>query len=357
MFRSLLLCALFAAPLFAQTTPAPIIVYNAASHLNPIAPGSFVSVDVRLIGNATPDLTVDLTTSDGAKVRLATIAAPTPADVVNTTEVWVVIPPNASLGSAVVTATMGGVAYDTTINIRSTGPGIFTAAYNGAGPAVALNYPSTPNALTSAAVPNGIVSLFATGLNGATAADVIVGIGTQAVTPLYAGPQGQPGLDQINFVIPSTPIGCYIPLTISVRGSVSNIATLSVNHDPYACAHPLGLSYSQMKTLDAGGTILLASLSLAAADNSGANQPVSAEGAAFYVVLAYSRHVAGYSGLQGVPPQQQLWGQSSSSCSTPSLVNVTSGPGTRTDIFSAGAIALAGPSGKQLQLNQNAQLS
>ncbi len=354
MSRSFLLCVLLTAPLFSQATSPSIKVSNAASRYNSLAPGSFAAVDVGAIGNVTPDITVNLTTNDGVGVRLTPIAPPTAPGVVNTTEVWVVIPPNARLGSALITTTMGGVAYNSFINLRSTAPGIFTAAYNGIGPALALNYPSTPNALTSAAVPNGIVTLFATGLNGVTAADVIVNVANvanQGFNPLYAGPQGQPGLDQINFVLPpNTPIGCYIPVTILVRGGGTNTTTLSVNHDPYACAHPLGLSYSQLKTLDAGGTINLARLIIDAADNTAASQP-SLESASLNFSAAFARDVAAVSGIQGVPLDRQAGGPNV--CYLLPIPNGgVAGSGSRTDVFPAGTIAL-GQGGKQLQLNQN----
>jgi uncharacterized protein (TIGR03437 family) len=359
MLRSFLFFALFTAPLFAQSNPSPTIsVYNAASRYNVAAPGSFAAINVGAIGSVTPDLTVDLTTSDGAKARLNTIAPPTAPGQINTTEVWVVVPKTAPLGTAAFTTTMGGVAYAKNVNIRATAPGIFTAAYNGIGPALALNYPSTPNALTSAAVPGGIVTLFATGLNGVTAANVIMQIGNfanQGFTPLYAGPQGEPGLDQINFVLPAnTPIGCYIPVTFLLhgdgRGGGANTTTLSVNTDPYACAHPLGLSYSQLKTLDAGGTINLARLVIAAADNTASSQP-SLESSSLNFSAAFARDVAAVSGIQGVPLDRQAGGPNS--CYLLPIPNGgVAGSGSPTGVFPAGTIAL-GQGGKQLQLNQN----
>ncbi len=99
------------------------------------------------------------------------------------------------------------------------------------------------NALTAAAVPDRFVSLYATGLNGALTADVTVDVAGQTVPAHYAGPQATSGMDQINFIVPKNAyLGCYVPVTIRVRGVESNPLTLSINSDPFACAHPLGLS-------------------------------------------------------------------------------------------------------------------
>jgi hypothetical protein len=79
---------------------------------------------------------------------------------------------------------------------------------------------------------------------------------------------------------------------LHVRGVVSNRTSIPINSDPYACAHPLGISYGDLKTLDAGGTIPLGLLE------------ISDNGAYFSVVNAGARVAAMHAGEQLFPEQR-----------------------------------------------------
>ncbi len=172
---------------------------------------------------------------------------------------WAVLPKDAPDGMFFVTLIRQGVRYTGNLVVERTAPALFTIDYSSVGPALAISYGGAEprrNGLTSAAVPERFVSLYATGLNEAKVSDVTVDIAGQTVPAVYAGPQGTPGLDQINFIVPKNAyLGCYVPVTIRVRGIASNTATLSIHSDPFACAHPWGLSYADLKTLDADGYI------------------------------------------------------------------------------------------------------
>jgi hypothetical protein len=245
----------------------------------------------------------------------------------------------------VIATTVNGVTFNNSIQIVATAPALFTKSYSSFGPALALNHPSTINGLTTAAVPNGIVSLFATGLNGARTSDVTVEFAGQTITPLYAGPQGQPGLDQINFAVPAnTTLGCYVPVAIRVRGVLSNQTTISVNSDPFACGHPLGLSYSDLRTLDAGGNIRLARLTVNRENITA--QPWN-EGAGFVVTVSPASSVALYSGVQTAPSQ-------TFSCYVATLGatgGVFVGAANAGGPLPAGTVTLDGPGGKHLDLS------
>lgn len=346
--RSLLLCTLLPVALLAQPVIPNTDVRNAASPFLPIAQGSYASItSYSLAGPIPPDAIVTLTTADGVGTHLTTIVPPSASPQFPLTELWVVIPPSTSLGPAVIAITMNGITYNNSIQIVATAPALFTKYYSGFGPALALNHPSTINGLTTAAVPNSIVSLFATGLNGARTSDVTVEFAGQTIAPLYAGPQGQAGLDQINFALPNNPpLGCYIPVAIRVRGILSNQTTISVNSDPFACGHPLGLSYSDLRTLDAGGNIRLARLTLSRENIT--TQPWN-ESAGFTVAVAPAATVAIYSGVQ--TPASQTF-----SCYVASLgvagaafrgaASVGGGP------LLIGKVTLDGPGGKQLNFAQ-----
>jgi uncharacterized protein (TIGR03437 family) len=258
--------------------------------------------------------------------------------------VWAVIPHDAPLGEAVVTLIQNRERTATTISVRATAPGVFGMG-GPSGPALALNYGGAQpvrNGLTTAAVPDGYVALFATGLNGAAAQDVSVVIAGQAVPAVFAGPQGSPGLDQVNFVVPrDVYMGCYVPVALRVRGVVSNAVTLSINRDPYACAHPLGLTYSELRTLDAGGRISLAELSISGSLNKG----IWMESAGLPIFEADSAVVALTAGPQ--MPDAEYFGCRPASFGLAGSVRVL-----RPFPFGTPPMILTGPGGERLELTR-----
>ncbi|MEI9815348.1 MAG: hypothetical protein WDO18_23055 [Acidobacteriota bacterium] len=341
MRRAFILIALCAPALWAPPHIPLLWARNAASGGTSVAPGSFVWVEVMDGGNFDLDgMYVNLATQ-GTDIQLVPFLPPSAVEGVRyPQQVWIQIPATAPLGAASLSVRHATYQYlyDMSIEITATAPGIFTNDYRGGGPARALNAPATPNALTSAAVPGGTVMLFATGLNGAGTADVVVELAGKTIAPLYAGPQGQPGVDQINFVIPKDPqMGCYVPVTIRARGVLSNRATLAINGDPFACAHPLGLSYSEMKTLDGGGSVPLARLWIRRVSD---QEPP--DGAVMDFPVANARTIALLAGEQ-MPDAQRF------SC----LANgVYADPSIAQALDAGPTLLLAGPSGHQLALRR-----
>lgn len=336
-----LLLFLSAVIVFAQPPfpPFGVGVRNAANNSSKdVAPGAFISITTTapelqsLVGVA-----VMMRYQPGDPFRpLSTFPAP------NGVGVWAVVPNDAPLGDFWVTLIRGDVLYTDYVIVRREAPGLFTQNYSGFGPALALNYlggAPTRNALTAAAVPDRTVALFASGLNNARAADVTVDIAGQTVPANYAGPQGTPGLDQINFVVPkSAYLGCYVPVAVRVRGVVSNNATLSINTDTFACAHPLGLAYGDLKTLDAGGSIPLANLSLSVIQR---DNNLLSERAGFLLTPADAATTALYSGVQ-VPDSAILTCGPSSVVGAVGIVQGLVGD--------AGPITLLGPRGQELDM-------
>src|SRR5262249_51053189 len=86
------------------------------------------------------------------------------------------------------------------------------------------------------------------------------------IAPAYAGPSpGFPGVDQINFQIPpglDAPDGCYVSVVVRTGDSVSNTASIAKTSGPGVCAHPFGLSASELSTLDSGGRIVFGAVRL-----------------------------------------------------------------------------------------------
>ncbi len=258
-----LTCALAGFPII---DVGPPLAVNAANGRTDVTPGSYLSVSRR----SGPLLTFDsvdyqnyfaeLVTSDGAVRRLTPLRSPAKPPV---TALWFVIPANAPLGQATValkqktdSGEVNAIPGEAPIRIVATSPGLFTKSYRVSGPVLATGAGLAHIALTNASVPGQQIAMYATGLGGAKTADVTVEVAGKPTSAVFAGAQGVPGLDQINFIVPTdAQFGCYVPLAIRVRGVLSNTVALSINDNPKGCAHPLGLSYNDMVALDAGQSI------------------------------------------------------------------------------------------------------
>ena len=329
-------------------SPSPFFaVRNAATYANCAAPGSFVTVSFfspTLTAPAPEDTTLELVTSNGQTFRLSV----RPREVSDRrSTLWAVIPKDAALGTASATLYEKNTRLASTVlEIAAAAPGLFSRDYSSFGPALAYSYYSyydgfdfRVNALTAAAIPDHFVALFATGLNGARESDVVVEVAGQPASVTYAGPHSIPGLDQINFLMPKNPyLGCYVPVIIRVRGIVSNEVTLSINSDRYDCAHPLGLSYSDLVTLDAGGFVPLAELGVYGNYVPGTGW---AESAQFLPSYATASSVFFAAGTQ-LPDSAYL------SCS---VTELSVGGAVRSGLFGSNAFAtLSGPDGQQALL-------
>jgi uncharacterized protein (TIGR03437 family) len=263
---SLILAAASTLSAFPNILQPPLAV-NAATGKTSLSPGSYLSVTPTLGPALTFTATnyqnyfVELLTSDGATHQLTPLLSPG-----QPTALWFVIPANAPLGQAAVrfkrepdTGELATFPFAAGIQIVATAPGLFTKSYTGMGPVLATDGTLKPIALTNASVPGQQIAMWATGLGGARTGDVTVEIAGKPTSAVFAGAHSAPGLDQINFIVPAdAKFGCYVPLAIRVRGVLSNTVALSINDNPKGCAHPLGLSYSDLVALDAGQSVPLA---------------------------------------------------------------------------------------------------
>ncbi|HEY6392094.1 MAG TPA: hypothetical protein VIX89_12495 [Bryobacteraceae bacterium] len=182
-----------------------------------------------------------------------------------------ILPSTAPAGDASVTVTYNGkTSPPATITVVKSQLGIFTANAQGTGPAASQHgTDSSPILLTTAAKPGETIVLYATGLGAIAGADnvppgavqvgsnVVVTVAGKVVTPDYAGRSPAfPGLDQINFKIPTdVTTGCYVPAAVTASGQVSQDFVLSIAATGSVCTHPLGLTQSSLATLDSGGTV------------------------------------------------------------------------------------------------------
>jgi len=183
-----------------------------------------------------------------------------------------ILPSTAAIGDATATVTYSGkTSSPAKMTVVKSQLGVFTANAQGTGPAASQHGAnSSPILLTRAANPGEVIVLYGTGLGPIATADnvppgavqvgsnVIVTVAGKVVTPDYAGRSPAfPGLDQINFKIPTDVItGCYVPASVTASGQVSQDFVLSIAAGSASvCTHPLGLTQSSLATLDSGGTL------------------------------------------------------------------------------------------------------
>ena len=134
-----------------------------------------------------------------------------------------------------------------TLQVADSAPGIFAISGGGFGPGVVQNYIAADNqpinSHASSTAPGQTITIWATGLGpvtfpdtvaptpGDVAAPVTVAIGGQPAAKLYGGRAPCcSGVDQLVVTVPANaPLGCWVPLTISAGGVVSNTATIAIS--------------------------------------------------------------------------------------------------------------------------------
>lgn len=275
-----------------------------------------------LVGSSSLPLATALPATTGTSVSITSGGKTVSAYMVYTSagQVAAILPSDTPIGAATVTVTYNGqTSPAANINVVQSGLGVFTDNSQGNGPAIAQVYHvgnSTPGlvALTNSAEPGDTLIVYGTGLGAisgpdnvppgavSVGTDVTVNIAGTTVPAIYAGRSPDfPGLDQINFQLPSNvATGCYIPAEITATGQPSNLFYLSIASGTTTCTHPFGLSAAAMSTLDKGGSINIGLFQLLSAVELG----VAAEGAgglfdnaaADTVFQMYSRIVFAFGG-------------------------------------------------------------
>src|SRR6185312_11267014 len=72
----------------------------------------------------------------------------------------------------------------------------------------------------------------------------------------YRGRSAEPGLDQINFTVPSGITGCAVSVVVQTGNMVSNTTTMAIASDNGACSDPSGISVSAFTpVLSSKGTV------------------------------------------------------------------------------------------------------
>jgi uncharacterized protein (TIGR03437 family) len=231
-----------------------------------IAPGTLFIIKGALLSN-TPNFVLQnavtglQTTLNGATVNVTVNGTPThPAFYyAGATQLALVMPSNTPLGAGTVTVTYNGqtsAPFNIQVSANAFG---FAAAYGtGSGLAHAqdLNYNSYSYA--NSVPPGSTIRLIGSGLGAdptrdtqyvqPTAASAInalahVYVGGIDSPIFYQGPEGYPGVDEVDVTIPANaPTGCFISVVgVSTAGVTTNFLTLPIGNGE--CQDP-GLGYS-----------------------------------------------------------------------------------------------------------------
>jgi uncharacterized protein (TIGR03437 family) len=186
-----------------------------------------------------------------------------------------VLPSNVPVGTGTLTVNFNGRSGTTPIQVVGSNFGISTVNQTGGGPAVVTfpNYNLVTT--TSPAKPGDTLLLWGTGLGPITGGDagipnqvdlgtpVTVYVGGVAATVTYRGRSAAPGLDQINFVVPSGVSGCFVTLMVQTGNTVSNNPTMAISPNGGPCSDPNGISLSAFPgAIAKGGVLSVGSVSL-----------------------------------------------------------------------------------------------
>jgi uncharacterized protein (TIGR03437 family) len=209
-------------------------VVNAASRSEAAAcsPGTIASLEGRWLveGQATSDPTGHSTELSGTMVRVNGLDVPILS--VSNSRVDFLCPavvPGSTLQIALQTLTR--VAQPIQTVSQQTAPGIFSLDGSGTGQGIVVHSGTatmvmTPNYqyLSRAAVPDDLVTIYATGI--APAQDVSVAAGGVAVSPqsIIAMPD-MPGMYQITLRLPAGPAGGDMPVSLKIKNPDGSIVT------------------------------------------------------------------------------------------------------------------------------------
>jgi uncharacterized protein (TIGR03437 family) len=242
-------------------TPANVIAPGMLAVLtySDAGPG-FILTTISWTVSILPHLPVNLS------IRPAGSSIPFRAEVVTSTagSVTFVVPPGLPVGGAEVEYKVGSqpTAW-TNVNVVSASFEFFRIGPGG--PVIAQSVASDgslkPVGLATPAQPGQTILLTGSGLGNATPFQVSVGgAAAPIVHPLTQ--RANPGYDRLFVQMPAgAPDGCYVPLTLTYnQTTVTTSISKTSNGGP--CVHPFQLSTADLQTLDGGGSLATAQISM-----------------------------------------------------------------------------------------------
>ena len=368
--------------------PVPTItaVLDGASNTAGIAQGSiFIVKGTTLCSTSTGILPPPRpTSSNGVKITFTPAAggAGTDAYLVylysqgGVTQLSGILPSTVTTGSYNVTVTNGTVSAPFLAQVVANKIALFTQDSSGGGLAIVQNYigPGVDvNRLTTGSVngvtispahPGQTLIAWGTGLGAQTAGDnssdgahhdfstsmtIQAIVGGVSIPVAYAGRNGYPGEDQINFTLPgNVQTGCAVPLQFSVNGNLSAATTISIAPDANAsaCVQP-GYTTAQLQKFDNGGTFTLGGFSITQFSETYQGQSVKIDsiGGAFSQITGFQ--------LGAAATVNPTIGTQSGSCFVTPFTTAGSSSGGvsaggKLTTLDAGVVSINGPAGSSL---------
>ena len=317
----------------AAPAPAPNSVQNPGSNFLPGLPGygsAQGSIIVVYGANLGPSSLVQATTLPlQTSLSNTSITVTVGATTVNLLMVYTVasqlaavLPSNTPVGNGTLTVTFNGQNGSTPIVVVASAVGILTANETGTGPAVATHVNNQLITSTNAANEGEEIQIYATGIDGLpggasdASAPGAVTFSTTNVVVYVGGVQlnanalkywgrnpSDPGLDQINIILPANVTGCQVSLVIQTGTGgniyVSNTVTLAIAASGSTCSDPNGINVSQLTpAFNANGTASLGSLNLMQSSYTISGQSFTSANASAsflkYTQLEFSQSTTGF---------------------------------------------------------------
>ncbi len=372
---------LTAVSLFAA--PAPNSVQNPGSNTVPGLPnygtaqGSVFVVYGTGMGPSTIVTTPALpyqTSLGGTSITVTVAGTTVNALVVYTlaTQVAAILPSNTPVGTGTLTLTYNNASGSTPITVVASNFGILSVNQTGTGPVVAthadysvISGASTANTGETIIIwgtglgplPAGVSDATSPGSAGANIGTITIWLGgVQATNVRYHGRNpSDPGLDQINFDIPSGVSGCYVSLVIQTANQVSNTTTLAVSPNGTTCSDADGISFSSLSSvLNSSGSVRLGTAGVTQTQLSFAVGGISSN----TTTVTGSARFEKYSGLQLSSSGSPFAYPSIGSCTDTIIYpNSSSTPTVNATGLDAGTpIVLTPPSGSSVNLTTDPQV-
>ncbi len=236
------------------TSGVATVVSAASSLVEPLAPGSIATAYASDLANGIASSTAlplptSLSGTSAIILDAAGVTTPTPLFFVSPGQVNFYIPTGVAVGAATVSFTSGdGTQSVGAMTIAAVAPGIFVlnSSALAAANTITVNRDGTTTNGNDFQIVNGAIApfpinlgppvqevylvLYGTGISGRTSlANVMFNIAGMSLPVAYAGPQGDPGLDQVNVVIPlSLAQSGTTNISLTVDGVKSNTATIDI---------------------------------------------------------------------------------------------------------------------------------
>ncbi|MGB7760262.1 MAG: hypothetical protein WBL61_10565 [Bryobacteraceae bacterium] len=234
--------------------PSITAVYNGASWVPPDLPNSgiaqgsiFTVIGTGLGPSALQQVqSYPLPTTQGLagttiQVTVGGVTENCPMIYTYSTAVAAILPSATPLGTGTLTLSYKGATGSIAIQVLSANFGTFTLNEGGTGPGVVTDANYIPITMIHPAQPGQGLILWGTGLGAVTGDEteppveaelntgVQVFVQGQPAKVFYDGRSSSPGLDQINFYVPSgISGGCKTSVAVLVKGVTGNVTTISV---------------------------------------------------------------------------------------------------------------------------------